>query len=395
MIRWLLLALAVVACEAERPRPDAGPARGAIHPNGIQRLTSDEFHGRELERRGWDLNVCAKCHGEDFAGGTSNVTCNTCHVGGPTACVTCHGDGPTTGAHRVHQDAGGLACAECHAVPARWDAEGHVRRDGVADPEPAEVTFGARAALTLDPADREGPPAYTDGGCANVYCHGDALHAGGGLATRPRWDDPTPPGGCDQCHGQPPPSHAQDRCETCHPSEVHIDGVVQVGRTAGCDGCHGSAASSAPPVDLTGNVFTTALGVGAHQAHLLAPSRLRGPIDCATCHRVPAQLFDSGHLDSPPPAEVVAGLGWDRDAQTCADAACHGPARPSWTQTGGASCGTCHGVPPATASHTPGQPITSCATCHPRTIDPTGTILLTPGPTGLTSEHVDGDVDVF
>jgi len=70
-------------------------------------------------------------------------------------------------------------------------------------------------------------------------------------------------------------------CATCHPASApHIDGALQIGRTAGCDGCHGTAASPAPPVDLAGNTATTALGVGAHQAHLSDMPLT----SCATCH---------------------------------------------------------------------------------------------------------------
>lgn len=381
-----MVAIVASACATERPRPDAEPSSG-IHPAGILDLASDDFHGREFARRGWDLATCAKCHGDDFSGGTSKASCNSCHQDGPDACTTCHRAGTMSGAHRSHESSS-VACAECHVVPDRWDASGHVLNDA----PPAEVVFGARAALTLIAADRTGPPTFADGSCANIYCHGDVLHAGGGLATRPRWDDATPPGGCNRCHAQPPPSHAQDRCETCHPaSAAHIDGAVQIGRTNGCDGCHGSASSPAPPVDLSGNQFTSAIGVGAHQAHMFAPSRLRGPLTCATCHRVPVQIVETGHIDSTGPAEVTATLGWDRGVASCATAWCHGPARPVWTETGGASCGSCHGVPPSTASHTPNLPLTSCASCHPRTIDSTGTILID---ANGASEHIDGELDL-
>ncbi|MEJ7601818.1 MAG: CxxxxCH/CxxCH domain-containing protein [Kofleriaceae bacterium] len=390
-MRWLVLVLAVAACAAERARPDAAPAQDTVHPIGILDSTSESFHGRELARRGWDLGLCASCHGEAFDGGAAKVSCKTCHDDGPDACATCHRDGPTTGAHASHRGAL-VACAECHTVPARWDDPGHVRTSGAADPPPAEVVLGARAAQTLDPVDRAGAPSFADGTCSNVYCHGDVLHAGGGLMTDPRWDDPAPSGTCGRCHGAPPPSHVQDRCASCHPAELHLDGAIQVGRTPGCDGCHGDATSPAPPIDLSGNTFTTAIGVGAHRAHLEAPARLRGPIACETCHLVPAQVFATGHLDTALPAEVTAGLGWDQTTGTCTTAGCHGPARPVWTEQGGAFCGSCHGIPPV--SHAPG-PLTGCATCHPRAIDSTGTIILTPGPTGPTSEHLDGDVDVF
>lgn len=373
--------------------------RSRIHEPGLLNPADAQFHGAELERRGWDFATCANCHGKDFTGGPANASCTTCHAGGPTACATCHQDGPTTGAHRIHREIARLDCAECHSKPPSWDAVGHLFQDAggkVVDPAPAEVTFGATAALTLVAADRKGPPKFDQGVCTNVYCHGDALHAGGGSTTAPRWDDPAPPGACNRCHGAPPPSHAQDQCATCHPASApHVDGVVQVGRTTGCDGCHGTAASPAPPIDLVGNPYTTAIGVGAHQAHLNVPSRLRGPIACATCHRVPSSINEPGHLDTPLPAEVDATLGWNRITATCGTAWCHGPATPRWTLSGEVGCGTCHGIPPLNPSHTAGMPLTECVTCHARTVDAFGNILVTAGPGGLTSEHMDGAIDVF
>jgi predicted CxxxxCH...CXXCH cytochrome family protein len=391
------MALAVASCSDERPRDDAGPTGVSVHPVGILDPASPNFHVRELQRRDWSFATCAKCHGEDFTGGAAQVSCLSCHADGPTACTTCHGPaGPTTKAHVVHRDVGKLVCSDCHLVPASWDAEGHILRGGVADPPPAEVAFGARAGLTIDPADRNGAPTFSDGRCSNVYCHGDVLHGAGGRQTKPSWDDPAAPGDCDRCHGEPPPSHAQARCETCHPSSApHIDGVVQIGGGGSCSGCHGDATSPAPPRDLSGNTLTSAITVGAHRAHLEVPSGLRGPIPCAACHRVPSQVGDPGHIDSPPPAEVNANLAWDRSTATCAAAACHGGARPVWTTTGGAPCGSCHGIPPNSGTHNPSMPITGCATCHPQTVDATGAIILTPGPDGLTSKHMNGTVDVL
>ncbi|MBL0215296.1 MAG: CxxxxCH/CxxCH domain-containing protein [Myxococcales bacterium] len=393
-MRWcaaVVVVFGVVGCAEERSRPDAGSTELRVHPLGILDPASELFHGKELERHDWSFKLCAKCHGDNLDGGKAKVSCLTCHRQGPTACTTCHRDGPTTNAHLVHRVSGKLECRECHAVPATWDAEGHILRDGHADPAPAEVTFGALANGALVPADRAGPAEFADGRCTNVYCHGAALHAGGGTMTAPRWDDATPAGSCTGCHGAPPPSHAQSACASCHPANApHVDGVVQIGATSGCDGCHGSAASPAPPRDLTGHEFTTAIGVGAHQAHLNA-SGLRGPIPCATCHLVPASLTSPGHLDSALPAEVEPSLGWNRTTQTCTTAYCHGTARPVWTSSGQVTCGSCHGVPPATASHTAGMPITECVTCHPRSVTPQGSILFVNG----TTAHLDGDVDVF
>lgn len=381
-MRWLLLIAALVACSDERPRQDGGATDISVHGAGILDPNSDDFHVKVLQRENYDFTVCQKCHGDDFAGGKAQKTCLGCHTQGPTACVTCHQAGPTTNAHPLHLQIAKLTCNDCHLAPAQWDGGEHIKAAGA-------VEFGTRANLTIDPADRGGPPTYADGTCTNIYCHGNALHAAGGVLTQATWSTTAPSGGCNRCHGAPPPNHAQDHCATCHPANApHIDGIVQVG--SACNSCHGSATSNAPPRDLSGNTVTTAMGVGAHQAHLLGWSSLRGPIACETCHLVPQNVNDPGHIDTAPPAEVNVALGWDRSTGTCANAWCHGPARPVWNTTGSVVCGSCHGVPPNDSAHTPSMTLTTCSTCHPKTIDPTGMIIVTGG----TSTHIDGVVDV-
>jgi predicted CxxxxCH...CXXCH cytochrome family protein len=373
----------VAACSDERvvgsPCTDCA---AKVHPPGILDPASDEFHGKELERQNWAFSVCATCHGENLDGGKAKVSCLKCHAEGPTACTTCHGpNGPTTNAHPVHL-AAQLDCSECHIKPDRWDAPGHI----IDQKPPAKVVFGAKAALAT--AFRKGPPTWDGERCTNIYCHADALSQTGGAAQEPRWDQSVV-GGCDRCHLAPPPDHQRSDCATCHPASApHIDGIVQVGRTSGCDGCHGSSASPAPPVDLAGNTSISAIGVGAHQAHLNVPSKLSGPIACATCHVVPATVTSPGHLDGGP-AKVTASLGWDRTSQTCTTAYCHGPGRPVWTTHGQVACGTCHGIPPVTSSHNPTMLLTGCVNCHAATVDGSGNILVTNG----TSHHMDGVVD--
>lgn len=392
-----ILALAVgvtFGCSEERPRPDANPT-GRLHAPGILDPADDDWHGHLLAREAYDFEQCAQCHGQDLGGGAA-PSCRTCHTDGPTTCATCHRGDTEGDAHPIHR-AAGVGCAECHVVPAAWDAEGHVRRDGELDAPPAEVTFGALAALPTP--QRQGPPTFDGGRCANVYCHGDALPPSGGINLRPAWDA-TPVQACDRCHGGPPPDHAPyppAQCRGCHPG-AHIDGTLQVGGPA-CDSCHGGAGDPAPPVDLSGNQFTTALGVGAHQAHLDGPSRLRGPIPCSTCHLVPLAVDTPGHIDTLQPAEVIAEIGWDRTAQTCG-AWCHATASsptlsPPWTAGGGAVCGACHGVPPPTPSHAGVTSLPQCVSCHARSIDMFGNFLFTTGPDGPVSEHIDGTVDVF
>lgn len=380
----VVLAVAVAGCAEPRVLSQAcsgSDCTAHVHPDGFLDPTSDAFHGKELARRNWSFSVCQGCHGQDFAGGKAGVSCLTCHQKGPTDCTTCHGfDGPTTGAHLLHK-AQRFDCTECHIKPASWDAPGHI----IDQQPPAKVTFGALAQAASP--DRRGPPTWTGTTCQNVYCHGDAID-GGGTVTEPRWDDPTPSGCSTRCHGQAPPNHERNDCATCHPANApHIDGTVQIGRTSGCDGCHGSAQNAAPPTDLSGNTFTTAIGVGAHQKHL-SGGGLRGPVPCTTCHQVPVNITDPGHLHTGP-ANVDASLGWDRGAQTCGTAWCHRGALPVWTTEGTAGCGTCHGIPPADANHTPAMTLTTCTTCHAATMDATGNIIITNG----TSHHIDGVID--
>ncbi len=388
------LALLFTACSEPRERPDADTCPNTLHPCGITDQADPEFHGKLIEREGWDLNLCASCHGADFSGGPSGVTCLTCHQQGPTACDTCHDTPPATGAHAKHA----VACTTCHVVPERWDAEGHVRLAGAADPPPAEVALSGLAAVTLDPADRAGPPAWdhASGTCANVYCHGDVLGDGAAAITRPSWSGGPAQAACGTCHGQPPASHAQDLCVTCHPADApHVDGTITVGLSLGCAGCHGDATSPAPPRGLLGERLTGELAVGAHRSHLDGRHRLRGPLECSSCHVVPSQIDDAGHIDTPVPAEVTMVDGaWDRAAATCSGTWCHGDATPVWTRVGLSeiACGTCHGIPPATPLHDPALTISDCVSCHPSTVDGFGNILLG-GPPGRESEHMDGNVD--
>lgn len=394
----IVLAILALSCAEERER-DPGCEDCGIHPAGILDPDSADFHGRELERRGWDFALCAGCHGEDFTGGAAGVSCVDCHQEGVTACTTCHPAEPDSGAHPAHRGAGPLTksweCAECHQVPDRWDAEGHILRGGVADPPPAEIDFGPAAGLTPDFAERQAQPAYDPAtrSCSGVYCHGDALAGGGASNTRPVWTG-SGQADCGSCHGTPPDSHAAGDCATCHPPAApHIDGSLAIGTEPGCAGCHGSSSSPAPPRDLTGNTLTSAIGVGAHSSHLDGPLRLRGPIPCATCHAVPAAIDSAGHIDSATPAEVMlAGGGdWRRSDATCRSW-CHGASEPVWTLVGEGEvfCGSCHGVPPEGGSHTPDMPLTSCAGCHPATVDSFGNILVD----GEASQHMDGNVDL-
>lgn len=314
-------------------------------------------------------------------------------------CADCHGAGanpapptalgglsdPTSrgvGAHQVHVEgvpgAAPVACAECHAVPASLDAPGHVDTS-----VPAEVRWENGTIAQVGAA----PYAQEDGTCT-VWCHSRP----GAAVPVVAWTALGSVGACGDCHGAPPPPPhpAGGSCADCHGGgpddpERHVDGVVDLlGGTvtetgsdtgtapapAGCaEGCHGTASTPAPPPDTLGNVDPSAVGVGAHAAHLAGAVAVAVP--CDGCHTVPATPNAPGHLGDDPGDDLLSGLAaqggrspeWRAASATCAETYCHdqGGSTPEPTWTGGAiGCGSCHGAPPP-PPHDPGG---DCAACH-------------------------------
>lgn len=172
--------------------------------------------------------------------------------------------------------------------------------------------------------------------------------------------------------------------------------------------------SGAPPYGLRGESSDTSLVVGAHAAHL-AGSSLAAGFPCATCHLVPAFVWDSAHYDSFVPGQNVitdtvaeltwSGLAgnessWNRTTRRCSNTYCHGnfiggyhANAPVWTGAVQASCGSCHDVGPNPdslrwihPSHV-GDFGLRCADCHAAVVD---TLLAITTP----AQHVNGHADM-
>jgi predicted CxxxxCH...CXXCH cytochrome family protein len=374
------------------PHPQGGACRDC-HPRTVRADGTIDVAGRRHLNGRVDVEIggCNACHGNE------RNPAPPVALDGATATTD-----PGVGAHQAHlaggRVAGPVECSACHLVPATTDAPGHI------DGGPAELTWSARASAGgLTP--RYDFAAHT---CSATYCHGGTLS--GGTHQTPDW---TVVDGsqvtCASCHGFPPPLPHPDNpaCDTCHPGTLsgpdtidlaggqHIDGTVQLAR--GCTVCHGGAGGPAPPVSLSGATETTALGVGAHQAHLQGGT-LRAAIACGECH--PAVTSVAGHIDGIP-AELVWGAlatgdgaapSFDRTTATCSSTYCHGGTlgggsntTPQWTLVDGSqdACGTCHGAPPP-----PPHPAEErCETCHPGTMAADGGIDVAGG------LHINGRVD--
>lgn len=427
----LAVALSLAGCNSAR---DLGEGEG-MHLTGwadLDHKDADAFHAKWLQARRKDhgdeakqIALCRQCHGEDYAGGATGVSCTTkgCHTqkGGPEFCGTCHGskDGPmpvdpqdpVTGAHARHQD----FCAECHVVPTKLDSPNHLDNK-------VDVIFSGHAAL------KGAKPSFdaTALTCADVYCHGDKK---ADLKWQAPPDATTP---CDLCHKLAPDTHvrwarvanatdaldvAKMACDQCHPKpqkprpdNTHIDGQLQLSPMT-CWACHGTAPTGAPGPSLTGDTEPTSPRVGAHQRHVDAglSGRVGRVATCEQCHKVPQQVFEANHfgllgqpVDTTPSVEVSLWLGGTytpqgtdpATSQTCV-VACHwnngepGSVKPApqWTKDQAGmtpACNFCHDFPPKYlregSPHTqaPAQ-LDACKACHPFTPD----------------THVDGKVDLL
>ena len=173
------------------------------------------------------------------------------------------------------------------------------------------------------------------------------------------------------------------------------------GGSKACTLCHGDATRqatatnpmlpSAPPKGTNGESDVTARAVGAHQLHLQGGAI--GPaVACAECHIVPTTAAHAnGKVDLAFGTLATTGGAvptWN--GSSCSASYCHGgfaggssTNAPVWTQARAASCGTCHGLPPA-APHPDVGVTSNCGTCH------TGYTATTVN----LATHVDGKVDV-
>ncbi|MEO6600941.1 MAG: CxxxxCH/CxxCH domain-containing protein [Polyangiaceae bacterium] len=347
---------------------------------------------------------CSACHAQ-VVDEDARIIAPALHVDGKVEfefgkCSLCHGQGDNpappldasgnsavsargVGAHAAHLAGGAfsrpLACNECHQLPREKSPEDHV--DGL----PAEVVLSGVASTGGRVATWDAKAVR----CSDSWCHSPGSAA---AQASPRWTDRTSLG-CTSCHGAPPPPpHPQlQNCVQCHAGVVgkdnrsiadrrhHVDGVVDVEVPTGCIVCHG-AVTPAPPVDVSGNTSTNAVGVGAHQTHVLGTLRSR-PVPCEECHVVPKNVDDPGHLDSALPAELrFSGAALAFGAKpafaqgACTNTSCHGAVFPSgdasgatnpapvWTTVDGtqAKCGSCHSLPPPRPHPYQDQ----CSNCH-------------------------------
>jgi hypothetical protein len=429
------------------------------HSLSWETATAPNHHGDYVKALQWQLSECTKCHGSDFSGGISGKQCSRCHASYPhttswdsvtangfhgiylrqnnfqlTECTQCHGNDYLGGTSQV-------SCLACHTLY-------------------PHSTSWSDASSNSSHGKYIKTQSWSNDSCS--ACHGDDFT--GGISTK----------GCFTCHSEyPHPSSFSSShpttlrndgyplvdCQTCHGSNYtggsvvnvscersgcHVDGSNNPKSPETCNTCHGTFSATAsdtlswaPPASVNGATSTSDAGVGAHQKHLGITTISYGQkLVCIECHTLPSTLNASGHLGSPPADVVLSGVKlsgpsanglsatFNASTHTCANTYCHGnwkassasPGASTWGYAdsiivgsnyqprwnGGsteAACGTCHGnsttgnpLPTGHIVNNPfnNQPIvrTSCSNCHPTVVDGAGNII-------DNTKHMNGKVNVF
>ncbi len=310
-----------------------------------------------------DPNSCSACHGSDFNGGISGVSCTSCHLGSSTS-VHPSDWVPVSSMHGPYVKANSTsACANqfCHGlsltgVPYSGPSCSSCHLGGLTSGHPADWV---PIYSTHGPYVNTSPTGTS--ACANQACHGTTLTG-----------VPNSGPSCTLCHlGSPTSVHPVDWVPIYSTHGPYVN--TSPTGTSACANqyCHGPSLTGVPD---------------------------SGP-SCTSCHM--------GGVTNIHPA------GWLGDACSnhgtyaltngtagCANVYCHGTNLGGVPQSGPSctkchptiptspSCGTCHGVPPAGtaypdiagkhATHLALNGVT-CATCHNRSCN----------------QHMNGTVDVI
>lgn len=445
----LLLATAMLATgcsELKDSLPNPVTPGPVVHQTGwIDSTGHGAGHGAALKQVQWNSSSCKSCHGGSYGGGSSGVSCYTCHPSAPhdlpfgtnpnghgvyliargfntQECKICHGVDYSSGNVNV-------ACYKCHAsfpheVKFSQTAGGHqsyLHANGYKNTE-CQQCHGATYA--------GGAANVTCFNCHDAYPHevkfSTALGSHPGYVAAHSYSLQS----CRDCHGV---TYAGGSVNvSCSSASCHATASGTSKSPEACNTCHGQfraaandTLSWAPPRALNGDTSLTAHGVGAHTLHLTGTGAdASNKVPCSSCHVVPTTVNGSGHLDGSSGAEVVfsglanfatggvaSGAAYISVQQKCNNTYCHG----AWTLTrgnsgydfvyadtvtdikgnsaalawtGGSSattCGSCHGLPPTGHRLYSGH---ACGECHTGVSDASNNII-------DKTKHMNGKVNVF
>ena len=358
MLVALAGALLATSCsELKTDLPLPVPAGAQVHDEGWAVPAAANFHGRTLKAGNWDDAACEKCHAANFSGGTSGVTCFSCHPAYPHSaafpggrhtnflranndplnqCIVCHGAGYLGG------PVVNVSCqrAGCHA-----DASGNLK-----SPESCNTCHGVfRASASLT-------------GLAYLLSAAPPKSVAGDTSTA------LPSVGAHQKHLATGTTGNAVRCQECHAVPTSIASPGHIGPL---------------PADVAFN-DTLATRTTGDGTLVPAPSYTQPTCANTYCHGNWKLRKATAVRAVPPPIDprlfytdsVMVGT----------------KASPSWVAGASAGqCYSCHGGSPGTyvpAGHISITDLGACQGCHGDVTDNSGAIL-------NKAKHINGWVDLI
>ncbi len=345
---YILLVIFAFGC-------DSKPNSRSVFDSSAGRHNNDWLPAAHMAAAKSDSGACTTCHGADFKGGMSGVSCTACHLGGPTA-VHPSSWTPMYSTHGPYAQTNGTnACANqyCHGTSLT----------GVADSGPSCTSCHLGGPASIHPADwnpvliGHGPYVKTNNAnaCANQYCHGTSLtgvaNSGpsctschlGGSPTSAHPSDWTP---VYSTHGPYAQTNGTGACANQYCHGTSLTGVANSGPS--CSSCHLGGPAAVHPSDWVpvysshgAYVKTNTTAACANQyCHGLPLTGVAdsGP-SCTSCHM---GGITSGHPSDWTPVYSKHGpYAQANGTSACANQYCHGPSLTGVTDSG-PSCSFCH-----------------------------------------------------
>jgi predicted CxxxxCH...CXXCH cytochrome family protein len=331
-----------------------------------------------------DLDSCSTCHGADFNGGISGVSCTSCHLGSSTSVHPATWV-PVYSTHGPYATANGTnACSNqyCHGPSLT----------GVPNSGPSCTSCHLGSPTSVHPADwvpvysTHGPyvKANSTSACANQYCHGLSLtgvansgpsctlcHLGGLTSGHPA--DWVP---IYSTHGPYATANGTNSCSNQYCHGPSLTGVPNSGPS--CTSCHLGSPTSVHPADWVPVYSTHGPYVKANSTSACANQYCHGLSltgvansgpSCTSCH---LGGLTSGHpADWVPIYSTHGPYVTANGTNSCSNQYCHGT-----TLTGvpdsGPSCTLCHLGTPTSVHPTDWVPVYSTHGPYVNT-NPTGT----------------------
>ncbi|MBE0606525.1 MAG: hypothetical protein IH610_09600 [Deltaproteobacteria bacterium] len=323
------------------------------HHDPVPNWATPAVHGADAKKAPGSSGFasCQICHGNNFSGGGSQVSCFTCHrVSAPHAPKPWHG---STYTHTTTDTANAPVCAQCHYTGSPNNPAGHPATPAPAgtapgcfnntlchgeNPVPHPVGSAWVAASPAAQPHGNSAKAAPGAGAGYIYCqacHGTGTDFAGGSSGK----------SCYPCHGN---------VGTPHPAQWRIgDGYVHSSTAEGnasvCANCHRNGANSpiAPPSPPA------------------AAGTAPGCFNSTLCHGPTFHSAGWGQATQHGPVAKQSAIAGTSGFAYCQ--VCHGTGTDFAGGIVGISCYICHGV---SAPHPAGSTWRNDSTPTHRSTDP-------------------------